>query len=167
MGCTLNYQNMQGIVLSCNDKPTGGLKSLRFMMLADAPKAATAGKWTVSRAKTKQLIFNKKDEATNFNESTTSQANGSSSTIPTVSVQFNGITKATRDALEQLSNPLVRLVLIAETDDGAFWMLGRSFGMILSEVSSGTGASNGDFNGYNATFTGEETDLAVPVTLTA
>lgn len=166
MGCNLAYAQMQSVNITCNDKPIGGLKSLRYLMLSDVEESE-AGVFSVSKAKSKALIFNKKDGATNFTEVTTSQANGSQSTVPTVMTQFNGICKATRDVLEKLSNPLVKVAIVAETADGSFWLLGRKYGMVASEVTSGTGATNGDFNGYNVTFTGEENELAVPVTVKA
>lgn len=157
---------MQSIALYCEDKPVGGLKSLHFAMLSDIKSlAVTNGTVTVSKAKLKELVFNTKDGATNFTEVTTSQGNGSQSTVPTVTVQFNGINATTRDQLDKLSNPLVKLCLVGQTADGKYWLLGRKYGMVATEVTASTGANNADFNGYNVTFTGEEDELAIPCTL--
>lgn len=156
---------MADILFQCADTPVGGLKELYYTVLDEVssltPDSST-GEITIAKSKVKTIDFNKKDGATNFTEVTTSQPNGAQSTVPTVTVQLNGFSKATRDTLDKISNPLLRLVLIGQTDDGKYWMLGRKYGMIASQVTSGTGANNADFNGYNVTFTGEEDEMATP-----
>lgn len=164
MACTLNYKGMQSIHLDCNDIPVGGLKSIRYAYHKDVVET-TPGKPTISASKLKEIRFNKKDGATNFTEVTTSQANGSQSTVPTLTVQLNGLNATTRQALDAISSPLVKLAIVAEDANGTLWVLGRKYGMVLTEVTAGTGASNGDFNGYNLTFTGEENELAAVITV--
>lgn len=167
MACTQNYALMKGIALSCDDKPTGGLVSLRLGILGDHAVTGTAetGFKTDFTKKTINIVFNKKDNATNFIEDTNATAGGSKIVTPTATVQLAGLNKATRDNINKLANPLVKVVLFAETVDGVVWMMGREFGMYLSSVEGGTGVAASDFNGYTLTFTGEEKDKSIPVTV--
>lgn len=164
MACKLPYAQMKSISLTCEDKATGGIRAIHYMMQHDCVPVSEDGTLVVDKTKTRQIAFNLKDGATNFSEVTNAQANGTASTVPTIVSQLNGLNKATRDSLEKLSNPLVKLVLIAETADGTMWAFGRGYGLVLTEVASGTGAGNGDFNGYTITFTGEEQELACVAT---
>lgn len=170
MACQIDYSNMNNIRICMDDVPTGGLQELHYGVFSELEPLMkeTEGVITgVTEAKLKKIVFNKKDNATKFNEVTTNETNGSQVIVPTVNVQLNGLNKATRDAAESLSRPAVRLVIFAKTVDGVVWCIGRKYGLIASSVTSGTGTGSADFNGYTITFTGEEDDNIMPATITA
>lgn len=170
MACTLNYGAMTNIRICLDDTPAGGLQEIKYGLFNEvsATLAEADGKITGTStiAKLRSITFNKKDETTNFTEVTTNQTNGSQVIVPTVTAQLNGLNKATRDAADKLSSPNVRLIMFVKTVDGVTWCLGRKYGMICSQVASGTGTNSGDFNGYTLTFTGEEDDNILPAELT-
>lgn len=170
MACSLNYGAMANIRICLDDVPTGGLQEIKYGLFDEvsATLEESAGKvtGTSTNSKLRTISFNKKDETTNFTEVTTNQTNGSQVIVPTLTVQLNGLNKDTRDAADKLSSPNVRLIMFVKTVDGIVWCLGRKYGMICSQVTSGTGTNSGDFNGYTLTFTGEEDDNIVPASLT-
>lgn len=166
MACVTNYSKMASVVIKCEDVPTGGLQALKLGILGDHPIVTEDDGATYTTDLSKKLIeltFNKKDEATKFNEVTNTVAGGSKVTVPTVTVQFAGINKATRDAIMKLANPMVKVCIFATTADGKIWALGREFGMMLTSVTMNTGTSASDFNGYRLTFTGEEKEKALEI----
>lgn len=169
MACTIDYSKMDSVKICLDDVPTGGIQEIKYGVFSELSALLVEdenGNLTgATAAALKTITFNKKDEATNFNEITTNQTNGSQVIVPTLTVQLNGINKATRDAAEAISKPNVRLIVFAKTVDGVIWCLGRKYGMICSQVSLNTGTGSADFNGYSLTFTGEEDDNIAPATI--
>lgn len=69
---------------------------------------------------------------------------------------------AKRNVLKLLLNKT--LSIIVEDFNGLYWLMGRTNGMLLSELPSSSGKAAGDLNGYTLTLTGQEPEQAPEVT---
>ena len=72
----------------------------------------------------------------------------------TLSLEFTKLTQITRNKLNTIAKR--RNVVIVETHDGTFFMLGEVYGLNVSNGSALSGAAMGEFNGYQLELTGME-----------
>lgn len=72
----------------------------------------------------------------------------------TLSLEFTKLTQITRNKLNTIAKR--RNVVIVETHDGTFFMLGEIYGLNVSNGSALSGAAMGDFQGYQLELTGME-----------
>jgi hypothetical protein len=145
MACTIDYSKLGNIELDCT-VPSGGVKKIEIAnWVADATKAG----W-------KEVNFNNQDKTTNYTESLTNNDNGSSVVVQTLSVFFSGFNSETRDTLNDICNPNVKLLLRITLSDGSTVIAGEQYGAHCTQVESSTGAGTSDSQGYTATFTTEE-----------
>jgi hypothetical protein len=145
MACTIDYSKITDITLDCT-VPSGGVKKIE---IAD---------WVVdaSRASWKNVNFNNQDKTTNYTESLTNNDNGSSVVVQTLTVFFSGFNIDTRNTLEDICNPNVKLLMRITLADGSVVLAGEEYGARCTQVESSTGAGTSDSQGYTATFTTEE-----------
>lgn len=135
----------------------GGAKSLRITELANvASITETAGVITaitmVATKKFHSFIFKK--EVINFKETeNVEEENDTSEYVQEVSAKRNGLTTNNRNTLLLLAQN--SLVVIAEDNNGKFWLLGEKFGLTKSG-SRESGTKFADFNGSMITLKGKE-----------
>lgn len=143
MACTLNY-TIASLEIDCSPQ-TGGLRFIKYR-----PHGSLAS------VEFKEILFNTDDKTSNYGEVLTNNDNGTTVVEQTLTVYVAGINATTRNTLNELCNPNVKLEVQIGLADGSVITQGNKFGTILSEVRLSTGASAGDAQGYTITFKGEE-----------
>jgi len=79
-----------------------------------------------------------------------------------LTLEFAKLTQNTRNKLATIAKR--RNVVIVETHDGTFFLLGQTYGLECTGGSILTGAGMGEFQGYQLTLTGMEKNPANEVT---
>jgi hypothetical protein len=90
-----------------------------------------------------------------------SEENGTVFYNQVVNIVLNKLQASTRNEIVLLAQN--RLVAVVEDRNGKYWYYGKDEGLLLSGGKAGTGKAFGDRNGYELTFSGQETDLALEV----
>jgi hypothetical protein len=91
----------------------------------------------------------------NFTETINSNAEvGTLFYTQLLSLEFTKLTQATRNKLATIAKR--RNVVIVETHDGTFFMLGETYGLECSGGTAMSGAAMGEFQGYQLALTGME-----------
>jgi hypothetical protein len=148
MACTISYTDIVDIALDCT-VPSGGVKEIKIANWASDYTTIKDADWKV-------VNFNNQDKTTNYTESLTNNDNGSSVVVQTLSVFFSGFNADTRETLNDICNPNVKLLLKVTLSDGSSVIMGEQYGAHCTQVESSTGAGTSDSQGYTATFTTEE-----------
>lgn len=176
MGCAVNFSGLS-VPYACTDLSTGGLKKV---YLADRAALEALGEVTVSASgdvtitsatglKTSlvaasndllELQFNNKDGFSNFTDVKTVNADGSSTTVPTIQIEFLRMDTVKRAALEEIATPGAEIVAFIETAAGTYHMVGYDFGLYAASVDGATGVTRSEKNRYQLTLVGEENKLA-------
>ena len=170
MACTVNLQNLN-ISYACGDIFTGGLKAVyladRADVLANAgvtlgadDEVSFTGDFSVSGVTVVELGFNNKDGFSNFTDVKTVNADGSSSAVPTIQMEFARMDLDKRTALDEIAKGGAEMVAFIETAAGTYHMVGYQFGLYASSVDGASGTARTDKNRYQVTLTGEENSLA-------
>jgi streptogramin lyase len=154
-----------GILASC-DKQIPGIKRVYLgnfdevsSYTLDANNVVTA----IAMSPTKKFqIFEFAKETGSAGSTVNSDVpNGLLSYTHTVTLQFTKLEQSKRNKIALMA--LANLVAIVETNDGKYWLFGRTNGLQLSEGSSATGTSNSDFSGYTLTLTNQEPAMEIEV----
>ena len=91
----------------------------------------------------------------NFTETINSNAEvGTLFYTQLLSLEFTKLTQSTRNKLATIAKR--RNVVVVETHDGTFFMLGQTYGLECSGGSALSGAAMGEFQGYQLQLTGME-----------
>lgn len=91
----------------------------------------------------------------NFTETINSNAEvGTLFYTQQLSLEFTKLTQTTRNKLATIAKR--RNVVVVETHDGTFFMLGQTYGLECSGGSALSGAAMGEFQGYQLQLTGME-----------
>lgn len=91
----------------------------------------------------------------NFTETINSNAEvGTLFYTQQLSLEFTKLTQNTRNKLATIAKR--RNVVVVETHDGTFFMLGQTYGLECSGGSALSGAAMGEFQGYQLQLTGME-----------
>ena len=169
MACNVTLAD---ITYGCDDLGIGGIVELYVSSRIDALAAITT-KDTATRvisavsAKPTDLVqfsFNLKDGFSVFSEVKTSNADGSFSTIPTVSAEFPKMDAARITALDQMSNGAPELVAFVKTAAGTHHVCGLDFGMYVSTIDGNSGTGRSEKNRFQVSLTGEEAGLSYSIT---
>lgn len=182
MSCSIDFTDLSDIAYSCNLDFTGGLKTIKLMEKAEWQQAidadeievnSTSGEYdfvsgvtalaAITGADVITLGFNNKDGFSNFADVKTVNADGSSSAVPTVQVEFARMSSALRNDLDTIATGGGEMVAVVETAAGTVHAIGTEFGMYAASVDGATGAARTDKNRYQLTLTGEENSLAYGV----
>lgn len=176
MGCAVNFSGLS-VPYACTDLSTGGLKKV-FLADRAALEAlgevgvSPTGDVTISSATGLQtslaaagndlleLEFNNKDGFSNFTDVKTVNADGSSTVVPTIQIEFLRMDTVKRAALEEIATPGAEIVAFIETAAGTYHMVGYDFGLYASSVDGATGVTRAEKNRYQLTLVGEENKLA-------
>jgi hypothetical protein len=111
-----------------------------------------------------QFSFNLKDGFSVFSEVKTSNADGTFSTVPTISAEFPKMDAARITALDQMSNGAPEMVAFVKTAAGTHHVCGLDFGLYVSTVDGNSGTGRSEKNRFQLTMTGEEAGLSYSIT---
>tara|TARA_B110000908_G_scaffold11212_1_gene13227 strand:+ start:357 stop:896 length:540 start_codon:yes stop_codon:yes gene_type:complete len=169
MACTVT---LSAIDYGCNDLGIGGIVELHVSSRETANAAittkdsATRVISAVSAAATDvvQLSFNLKDGFSVFSEVKTSNADGTFSTVPTISAEFPKMDASRISALDQMSNGAPEMVAFVKTAAGTYHVCGLDFGLYTSTVDGSSGTGRSEKNRFQLTMTGEEAGLSYSIT---
>ena len=160
------------VTFACTDIPTGGLTKVLvadyynvtsnslITVSGNTVTVTPAAAGLVTDGDAVNLEFNNKDGFSVFTDVKTINADGSFSVVPTVSVEFPLMTKAKRDAIQDMSSPYARVVALIETAAGTHHVVGLDFGLYFSTIDGGSGTTRAEKNRFQLTMTGEEDTLA-------
>jgi len=163
MACNVTLSD---IAYSCDDLGVGGIVALHIANRSDAIAALTLNDAT--RAVTTaaavsgvvQISFNNKDGFSVFSEVKTVNADGTSSTVPTVSVEMPKMTPTKISELNNIAKPGAELVAFVETAAGTYHAVGLDYGLYASTVDGNSGTGRAEKNRFQLTLTGEEDGLS-------
>jgi len=168
MACTVTLAD---ITYGCDDLGIGGIVELHVasraaaiaVLSSDAPTrvvSAVSG----AAADVVQFSFNLKDGFSVFSEVKTSNADGTFSTVPTISAEFPKMDAARITALDQMSNGAPEMVAFVKTAAGTHHVCGLDFGLYVSTVDGNSGTGRSEKNRFQLTMTGEEAGLSYSIT---
>ena len=167
MACTVS---LSGIIYDCTDLGIGGIT--RFSLVAkSAVDSAALGLNSETRVVGTPVLvsgvvdytFNLKDGFSAFNEVKTVNADGTSSTVPTITIEFPKMSAANITELNEIATPGAELVAFIETAAGTYHLVGADYGLYASTVDMSSGAARSEKNRIQLTLTGEENGLAYSI----
>ena len=168
MACTVTLAD---IAYSCDDLGIGGIVELHVSSKAAAASVVTANDSTrvisaVSGAASDvvELSFNLKDGFSVFSEVKTVNADGTTTTVPTISVELPKMDAAKITALNQIAKGGAELVAWVKTAAGTYHVSGLDYGLYASSVDGNSGTSRAEKNRFQLTLTGEENGLSYSIT---
>lgn len=167
MACSITLADIN---YNCTDIGVGGITRLSLASKANwdaSSSVADAATRVVTTAAAvtgvSDLSFNLKDGFSAFNEVKTVNADGTSTTVPTITVEFPKMTAAKVTELENIATPGAELVAFIETAAGTYHAVGLDYGLYASTVDMSSGAARGEKNRIQLTLTGEENGLAYSI----
>jgi hypothetical protein len=168
MACTVTLAN---ITYGCDDLGIGGIVELHVASRAAALAAITTKDDStrvvsvVSGAASDvvQFSFNLKDGFSVFSEVKTANADGTFSTVPTISAEFPKMDAARITTLDQMSNGAPELVAFVKTAAGTYHVCGLDFGLYVSTIDGNSGTGRAEKNRFQVTLTGEEAGLSYSI----
>lgn len=166
MACNITLAD---IAYSCDDLGVGGIVALHIANQSDAVAALTLD--AANRAVTTaaavtgvaQISFNNKDGFSVFSEVKTVNADGTSSTVPTVSVELPKMTATKITELNNIAKAGAELVAFVETAAGTYHAVGLDYGLYASTVDGNSGTGRAEKNRFQLTLTGEENGLSYSI----
>lgn len=166
MACTIA---LTGITYNCTDLGIGGIVRLSLGNKINFDAACTVD--SATRVVTTAAVvagvgdftFNLKDGFSAFAEVKTVNADGTSSTVPTITVEFPKMTAAKITELNTIATPGAELVAFVETAAGTFHAVGADYGLYASTVDLASGTSRSEKNRIQLTLTGEENGLSYSI----
>jgi hypothetical protein len=170
MGCPVDFTGLS-VSYACGELASGGLKSVYLVDRADllenggvtvsAGALSIAANLSTTPTVVLELGFNNKDGFSNFTDVKTVNADGTSSCVPTIQMEFLRMNSDKRNSLEAIAVPGAELVAFVETAAGTYHAVGYEFGLYASSVDGASGASRTDKNRYQLTLVGDENSLAL------
>jgi len=167
MACTVTLTD---IAYSCDDLGIGGIIELHVSSKAAADAVVTANASTrvisaVSGAASDvvELSFNLKDGFSVFSEVKTVNADGTTTTVPTISVELPKMDASKITALDQIAKGGAELVAWVKTAAGTYHVSGLDYGLYASSVDGNSGTGRGEKNRFQLTLTGEENGLSYSI----
>lgn len=169
MACTVTLAD---ITYGCDDLGIGGIVELHVASRAAALTAITTKDDSTrvisavggAASDVVQFSFNLKDGFSVFSEVKTANADGTFSTVPTISAEFPKMDAARITALDQMSNGAPELVAFVKTAAGTHHVCGLDFGLYVSTIDGNSGTGRSEKNRFQLTLTGEEAGLSYSIT---
>ena len=164
MACTVTLAD---ILYSCDDLGIGGIVELHIANKSNAESALT-GVGSADRAITAatavsgivELGFNLKDGFSVFSEVKTVNADGTTTTVPTISVELPKMDADKITALNNIAKGGAELVAFVKTAAGTYHVSGLDYGLYAATVDGNSGTSRAEKNRFQLTLTGEENGLS-------
>lgn len=169
MACSITLADID---YNCTDIGIGGITRLSLASKANWDASSNTVNATDRLVETanaaavtgvSDLSFNLKDGFSAFNEVKTVNADGTSTTVPTITVEFPKMTAAKVTELQNIATPGAELVALIETAAGTYHAVGIDYGLYASTVDMSSGAGRGEKNRIQLTLTGEENGLAYSI----
>ncbi len=167
MACTVS---LSGIIYDCTDLGIGGITRLSLVAKSavDAAALALNSETRIVGAAVQvtgvvDYTFNLKDGFSAFNEVKTVNADGTSTTVPTITVEFPKMSADNITELNEVATPGAELVAFIETAAGTYHLVGADYGLYASTVDMSSGAARSEKNRIQLTLTGEENGLAYSI----
>jgi hypothetical protein len=167
MACTVTLAD---IAYSCDDLGIGGIVELHVSSKSAAESVVTANADTrvisaVSGAASDvvELSFNLKDGFSVFSEVKTVNADGTTTTVPTISVELPKMDASKTTALNQIAKGGAELVAWVKTAAGTYHVSGLDYGLYASSVDANSGTGRAEKNRFQLTLTGEENGLSYSI----
>jgi hypothetical protein len=168
MACNVTLAD---IAYSCDDLGVGGILELHIANRTEALSALTSDSddrivSAVSAAVTGivELSFSNKDGFSVFSEVKTVNADGTSTTVPTISVELPKMDATKITALNDIAKGGAELVAFVKTAAGTYHVSGLDYGLYASTVDGNSGTGRGEKNRFQLTLTGEENGLSYSIT---
>ena len=170
MACNIT---LTGIAFDCNDLGVGGIVELHIASKGEVESAITndaAAK--LARAITAvsgapsdivELGFNLKDGFSVFSEVKTVNADGTSTTVPTISVELPMMNADKITAINKMAKGGAELVAFVKTAAGTNHISGLDYGLYVSTVDGNSGTGRAEKNRFQLTLTGEENGLSYSI----
>jgi hypothetical protein len=89
--------------------------------------------------------------------------NGTTFQKQTLTFPLNGLSAATSQEIKLLAQNKLIAVVESQEPTPKYWLLGETNGLMREGGKSGSGKAFGDRSGYELTFTGEESRMAIQV----
>jgi hypothetical protein len=170
MACNVTLAD---IAYSCDDLGIGGILELHIANRTEALSALTSDSddrivSAVSAAVTGivELSFSNKDGFSVFSEVKTVNADGTTTTVPTISVELPKMDATKITALNDIAKGGAELVAFVKTAAGTYHVSGLDYGLYASTVDGNSGTGRGEKNRFQLTLTGEENGLSYSITET-
>jgi len=166
MACTVTLAD---IAYSCDDLGIGGILELHIANRSDADTALTydTADRLVSAATAVtgvvELSFSNKDGFSVFSEVKTVNADGTTTTVPTISVELPKMDATKITALNDIAKGGAELVAFVKTAAGTYHVSGLDYGLYASTVDGNSGTGRGEKNRFQLTLTGEENGLSYSI----
>ena len=149
MACNLSA----GIQLGCRDN-TGGLKTLWITDYTNVTSITSSTGDTITAISGSGTYYEFALIRTSSNLTETVNASLENGTVfyqGEVVTYFNKLSQDKRNILKTLAQSQ-QLAIVAEDNNGQYFLLGQTYGCFISAGTSVTGKALGDQNGYNMTF---------------
>lgn len=166
MACNVT---LTGISYDCNDLGIGGIVELHIAErsavtgIVTTDSAARAVTAPTGSASPITLGFNLKDGFSVFSEVKTVNADGTTTTVPTISVELPKMDSDKIASLNQMAVGGAELVAFVKTAAGTFHISGLDYGLYVSTVDGNSGTGRSEKNRFQLTLTGEENGLSYSV----
>ena len=166
MSCTVTLAD---IIYSCDDLGVGGIVELHIAnkLAADAALTADAADRAITAALAVagivNLGFNLKDGFSVFSEVKTVNADGTTSTVPTISVELPKMDATKITALNDIAKGGAELVAFVKTAAGTYHVSGLDYGLYAATVDGNSGTGRAEKNRFQLTLTGEENGLSYSI----
>jgi hypothetical protein len=149
MACNLSA----GIQLGCRDN-TGGLKTLWITDYTNVTSITSSTGDTITAISGTGTFYEFQLIRTSSQLTETVNASLENGTVfyqGEVVTYFNKLSQDKRNILKTLAQSQ-QLAIVAEDNNGQYFLLGQTYGCFISAGTSVTGKALGDQNGYNMTF---------------
>jgi hypothetical protein len=165
-----NIASLTDISFDCDALYTGGLKEVYISQVGDYTIAtptgangsiATADITAPAVGDIVSFEFNLRDAVSNLTDVTTNNADGTSTTVPTITLEFPRMDAAKREALDAISKPGVQLAAAVKTAAGTYHLVGNEFGLYASSIDGASGTQRSEKNRYQLTLVGDENTLSL------
>ena len=166
MSCTVTLAD---IIYSCDDLGVGGIVELHIAnkLAADAALTVDAADRAITAASAVagivNLGFNLKDGFSVFSEVKTVNADGTTSTVPTISVELPKMDATKITALNDIAKGGAELVAFVKTAAGTYHVSGLDYGLYAATVDGNSGTGRAEKNRFQLTLTGEENGLSYSI----
>ena len=166
MACTVTLADID---YTCDDLGIGGIVELHIANRSTAESALTYNIDTrvVSDATAisdvVNLGFNLKDGFSVFSEVKTVNADGTTTTVPTISVELPKMDATKITNLNEIAKGGAELVALVKTAAGTYHVSGLDYGLYASTVDGNSGTGRAEKNRFQLTLTGEENGLSYSI----
>lgn len=149
--------SLVGVTFSCLSN-SGGVAEIYLLNQCKLGEVTVADGYVTGLTSSECFVkfqFNKNTSSSN-EEATVSLENGTTFYTQTITLVIPRREVAKRNAILLLADGQPELIAIVKDYNGAYWLFGSFAGLNLTGLTTGSGTTKTDANGYSITLTGEE-----------